>query len=115
MKKKILITAISLILIGAIAFGSVKYIMAHRSKGEAEVYPVNMISTQNWNDQQSTFGNVQTGMIQNIYLDGTTPVTKVYVSEGDPVKVGDPIISYDTTLLELNLERQKHMILKTPA
>ena len=31
-------------------------------------------------------------------------IDQVYVKEGDKVKVGDKLLSYDTTLLELNLE-----------
>ena len=106
-KKRVWITVLSVVLIAALGAGGLSYGLKHRSKGTAEVYPVNMISTQNWNDDRSTYGQVQTGMIQQIYLDGSSVVKEVFVSEGDPVKIGDPIIAYDTTMLELSLERQR--------
>ena len=42
----------------------------------------------------------------------TQKITKYYVHEGDTVKVGDPILSYDTTLTDLQLERARISVQK---
>ena len=80
-KKRVWITVLSVVLIAALGAGGLSYGLKHRSKGTAEVFPVNMISTQNWNDDRSTYGQVQTGMIQQIYLDGSSVVKEVFVSD----------------------------------
>lgn len=68
------------------------------------VVEVSELSTGFFSDSGSSFGTVTTKANQEVYLDSEGLVTKVYVKPGDRVKVGDKILSYDTTLLELELE-----------
>ena len=52
-------------------------------------------------------GMVTAENLQTVFPSGTQTVTQVFVSEGQTVKVGDPLLSYDTTLSDLQLERQR--------
>lgn len=59
-------------------------------------------------------GNVTTSVSQNVSLDKDLIVDQVYVAKGDQVKVGDPLVSFDTTLveMELNIAKLKHQKLE---
>ncbi|MBO6158321.1 MAG: efflux RND transporter periplasmic adaptor subunit, partial [Firmicutes bacterium] len=105
MKKIIWMRALSCLLMLGIVIGAVGCSSA--SSSTAKVLPVSMLATQNWNDQQQTYGQVQTGAEQNIYLDASAVLDQVLVTEGQKVKIGDPVLTYDSTLLELNLSRQQ--------
>ncbi len=49
---------------------------------------------------------VTTDKVQTIYLSETQTVTKIHVQQDQQVKKGDLLISYDTTLSDLALERK---------
>ncbi len=42
-----------------------------------------------------------------MYVTNTQQVTEIYVQEGQNVKTGDPILAFDTTLNDLELERKR--------
>ena len=76
------------------------------SSSKVEVIPVSMLNT-NWFDDEE--GNTIEGMIvsrdtQNVRLNDEYELTDVYVHTGDEVRKGDPLISYDMTMLQLQLE-----------
>ena len=54
-----------------------------------------------------TQGMVTTDKIQSVYTTATQRITKIHVKEGDKISIGDPILSFDTTLTDLELERQR--------
>lgn len=75
--------------------------------GEVNVYPADrFITSADWAANAQTDGIVSTDRIQSIYLSSTQVVTDVYVTEGQTVRAGDPILAFDTTLSEVNLYRQ---------
>lgn len=105
-KKPIWITLISLVLVAAIGAG-----IFFGTRGKAEpvgVYPFNQVGmTEYWGDSQESYGPVTTDKIQNIFLSDTQTVTEILVSEGDQVKKGDLLMTFDTTLSDLALERKR--------
>ena len=82
---------------------------ATRSGGEpVNVYPFQYIGmTEFWGDNQESYGPVKTDKIQTEFLSDTQTVTEVAVKEGDTVKKGDVLFSFDTTLDALSLERKR--------
>ncbi len=80
-----------------------------RGRGEpVGVYPFTMVGmTEFWGDNQESYGPVTTDRIQTVFLSDTQTVTEVLVKEGDTVKKGDVLMTYDTTLSELELERKR--------
>ena len=72
------------------------------------VYPfMNIGMTEFWGDNQESYGPVTTDKIQTIFLSDTQTVTEVAVKDGDEVKKGDLLFSFDTTLDSLSLERKR--------
>lgn len=51
-------------------------------------------------------GMVTTDKVQPVYLSGTQSVTEILVSEGQQVKKGDVLFTYDTTLSDIALQRK---------
>ena len=80
--------------------------------------PVNVYSVQSfsmtdyWGDATETYGTVRTENMQNVYVSKTQTITQIYVSEGQSVKKGDKLLSFDTTLSDLELQKQDIEILR---
>ena len=51
-------------------------------------------------------GMVTTDRIQTVYLSGTQTITEILVSEGQEVKKGDVLFTYDTTLSDIELQKK---------
>lgn len=107
MKKKTIaaITAGAVVLTVGGGFGIYKIIKSNASP--VEVTPVSSLNTGWWGDTSSTSGIITANATQEVYLDGNELLDKVHVKEGDEVKIGDKLLSYDTTLLELDVESEE--------
>ncbi len=104
--KKIILVTVSLVLVAAIGAGI--FFMGSGSKETVGVYPFNMVGMDGyWGDSQESYGPVTTDKIQTVYLSDTQTVTEVMVAQGDEVKKGDVIMSFDTSLSDLQLERKR--------
>ena len=94
--------------IGVGAFGVSKIIQGGGST--AIVYNVSSLKMDDWYWEymgMSADGMITANANQDIYLNSEELVAEVYVEEGDRVKIGDKLLSYDGTLLELDLETLK--------
>lgn len=105
MKKRLLaVTAVVLVL----ALGAGIWFGTQGKSEPVNVYCFNYIGmTEFWGDSQESYGPVSTDKIQTVVLSDTQTVTEVLVSEGDQVKQGDVLMTYDTTLTDLALERKR--------
>ena len=97
-------------LIGGGVYGIL--LLVRGSGGKVKVYPIMEFCTNYADDQAETQGLVKPDKMQSIYVSETQKITKYFVREGDTVKVGDPILSYDTTLTDLQLERARISVQK---
>ena len=105
-KKKWLLSGTAAVLVLAIGVG-IWFGVGGKSE-PVNVYCFNYIGmTEFWGDNQESYGPVTTDKIQTVVLSDTQTVTKVLVSEGDQVKEGDVLMTYDTTLSDLALERKR--------
>ena len=105
-KKKWLLSGTAAILVLTIGVG-IWFGVGGKSE-PVNVYCFNYIGmTEFWGDNQESYGPVTTDKIQTVVLSDTQTVTKVLVSEGDQVKEGDVLMTYDTTLSDLALERKR--------
>ena len=106
-KKKILISVISIVLVLSLGLG-IWYAVVQNSAEPVGVYPFQYLGmTEYWGDNQESYGPVTTDKIQTVYLSETQTVTEILVSEGDEVKKGDLLMTFDTTLSDLALERKR--------
>lgn len=87
--------------------GGTVYAVKTSSQSTVKVVSVSdMSGGGGWSDN-SLSGNITSDVSQNIYLADSQKVKKIYVKEGDTVKVGDDLLTYDMTLENLDLEMKK--------
>ncbi len=83
-------------------------IARNAQRGDVNVYAVNDFAmTDYWGDSSNTSGMVTTDKLQKIFISQSQTVTKVWVKEGDEVRKGEPLVSYDSTLTEATVEKAK--------
>ena len=83
-------------------------LLRNGSRSAVKVYPVTGISmTDYWGDTTETGGTVTMDKLQKVFLSQTQTSAQVYVTEGQTVKKGDRLLSYDSTLTELDVERAR--------
>ena len=104
--KKWLIAIVSILLVGALIAALLIFLPG---SGEAvNVYPFeNLGITEYWGDSRESSGTVRTDKVQTVYMSNTQTVTEILVQPGDTVKKGDILLSFDTTLSDLSLERKR--------
>ena len=104
-KRTIAIATVAVLLCGGIA-AAVK--MGGIQKEPVNVYPFQYIGmTEYWGDSQESYGPVTADRMQSIFLSDTQTVTAVKVAEGDTVKKGDLLMTYDTTLSDISVEKKR--------
>lgn len=72
-----------------------------------EVVPLSNHVMGYFDDSVQYDGMVTADNLQSVYPSNTQSVTEVLVTEGQTVRVGDALLRYDTTLTDLQLERQR--------
>ena len=71
------------------------------------VYAVNMVGyTDYYTGTSESYGMVTTDRVQTAFVSDTQTITEILVYEGQQVKKGDVLYTYDTTLSDLALERK---------
>ena len=104
-RKKGILSVTAVILVLAICIG---ICLSSRSSEPVNVYSFQYIGmTEFWGDFQESYGPVTTDKIQTEFLSDTQTVTEINIKDGDTVKKGDVLFSFDTTLDALSLERKR--------
>lgn len=103
--KAAIIAVVCVVLAVAILIGVLWYI-------GRDTTPVNVISVtdvgmsgDNFGGMNYYYGPVRSDNIQSVFVSDSQIVTEVLVKEGQAVKKGDPLLRYDTTLSDIQLER----------
>ena len=91
----------------------VNYIRKNNSK-TVEVLPVSALNAgdMSMSPDDATSGTVVSNVSQSVRIPDGKVIDQVYVKEGDKVKIGDKLLSYDTTLLELDQELQEITVME---
>ena len=106
-KKVIKIIAVS-VLIAAVAGGGIAGgIYYKNSKNVVEVYSVANLNPGDMGDSMTSSGVVCDDASQSVYLTDGQKVTDVYVEQGQQVKEGDKLMTYDVTSLSLSIEMKQ--------
>ena len=102
-----IITVIALITVG----GGAVFLRSRGGGEPVNVYPFQYLGmTEYWGDAQESYGPVTGDNIQTVFLSDTQTVTSIKVSEGDTVKKGDLLMTYDTTLSDIAVERKRLVV-----
>lgn len=103
--KTVLISVVSVVLVVAIVIGILWYL--GRNTDPVKVVPVSMHSSSYMGNETESGGYVTAEKLQKIFASSTQTITKIFVEQGQEVKKGDPLLSYDTTLTDIQLERKE--------
>lgn len=104
--KRILAAGVAVAVAGGCGFGGWKVYEKYHS-GVIPVYDLEYLSTTYWGDESETEGQVTTDQLQTVYLSETQTVQEIKVEEGQEVKQGDELFTYDSTLTDLDLQRKE--------
>lgn len=103
--KKTFITAGCVIVGIALVFG-ILFLIKGLNRKPVNVYDIaNVSMTDYWGDQSETSGSVSMDNMQKVFPSDSQTVTEVFVKEGQKVKKGDRLMSYDTTLTQLEVSK----------
>ena len=94
LKKTLLIAGITVAVCAAVWGGLT--LARNAQRGDVNVYQVSDFAmTDYWGDTANTSGTVNTDKLQKIYISETQEVSVIYVKEGQNVKKGDKLLSFD--------------------
>lgn len=108
MLKKIIVGILITALICGGAYGAMIYYRGS-NKIPVNVYSVSEIADNTWFyfDDEQAYGEVVADRIQSVFLSDTQKVSEVKVTQGQQVKKGDVLFTYDSTLKEIDLEKKQ--------
>lgn len=105
-KRVILGITIPAAIAGAVVGGLLIY--RNVSAKPVPVYPLEQLAMTDYgNDMAATSGTVSSEGLQKVFISATQTVSSVDVQEGQEVKKGDVLLSYDTTLTDIEVERAR--------
>ena len=52
-------------------------------------------------------GNITSDVSQNVYVSSSQTVEEIFVQEGDMIHVGDPLVTFDMTMANMELEMKR--------
>ena len=107
LRKRLIILAVTLVILAGAGVGAGLYIRYRNDQKTVNVLPMSNVSTTYWGDQTSCSGNIVSDYVQELYPDSSKTISEVFVQEGQEVKVGDPLLQYDRTTLELDVEAKE--------
>lgn len=108
MKKKLIAIAIGVVVTLGVIGGAIwGYKVYQANNREVYVQPVAYINWGFWGDTETSYGMVTNDDSQEIYLSDAKTIKEIFVQQGDQVKVGDPLLAYDTAEVNRTIERKK--------
>ena len=108
MKKKILVFLLTAAILGGGGAGGYAGYKNYRDKHtEAEVWSVASLDWEYWGSDMECSGVVTNDVAQQIYLNSEQQVEEVYVEEGQTVSVGDPLLKYDETSIQYEIQMKE--------
>ena len=105
-KKRLILISAAIVVAVGLAMGIWFFIQYRIDHKTVEVLAVSdpSVTTSYWGDTTYSSGTVKSDSQQELYPSDSQTVTDIFVEEGQQVSVGDPLVQYDKTKLELELE-----------
>ena len=106
-RNKKIIIAVICAGVAALAGTGIWYGVKKMDQTKVDVYPVADLKQQIWGMSTSIDGTISSSVTQEVHLMDKQIVDQVYVQEGQEVVEGTPLLSYDMTLVNIDLEMEK--------
>lgn len=107
-KKRIIVILVTILILAAAIAGGISFFFWYQKNNlKAEVYSVDSLSWGYWGDEMSSSGMLTNDFNQDVYLLDNQTIEEIFVEEGQEVRVGDQLMSYDMTLTNLQVEMQE--------
>lgn len=110
--RRIVAVSLAIVLVTVLAVGLWMYSQYKEDQKTVEVLPVSQVSDSYWGDQAMSSGLISSDYIQELYASTDRAISEVFVTEGQEVHIGDPLIQYDKTQYELDVESKQIEVLK---
>ena len=110
-RKNLIIASVTAVLVVGFALGLWFFVQYQSDQKTVEVQPVSYLSTSYWGDTTYSSGTAASDSTQEIYPSTEQTISDIYVTEGQQVSVGDPLLQYDKTKLELDVEAKDIAVL----
>ena len=104
--KKVVIPLAAVLAVVGIGVG-IGFAVRNANQEEVGVIAVSSVAGGYYGNNMSITGNISSDVSQDVHLLSGQLVDQVFVKEGDTVSVGTPLLSYDMTLVNLDLEIEK--------
>lgn len=106
-KKRILVAIVVILAVAAVVAGGIfAYLWHQKNSLTAKVQNVSDLSWYYDGEEMTSYGMVTNDFYQDVFFIENQSISEVHVEEGQEVKAGDPLLTYDTTLTSLQLEMQ---------
>lgn len=106
LKKKIIVGVLTAVIIFALIIGIV-YVAVYSNMGKVKVIPVSDVIYEDYNmDDYGISGTISTGITQDVTTE-QGKVSEILVKQGDYVTKGTPVVRFDSTSAQLELEQSK--------
>lgn len=102
-KAKKIIAVVLAVTVAAGGGAGALYYMKKANQKEVMVVNVDSIKSDFFMPSTSLEGHITTNVTQNITVGKDMIIEQAYVQQGDSVSVGDPLITFDMTLVEMEL------------
>lgn len=107
-KKAVIISLISVCAVSGAIYGGIKLYQDYQFNSlTAEVQSVSNLNMYYGGSEMSSSGMLTNDYSQEVYPLEDKNILEVFVEEGQTVEAGDPLISYDMTLANLELEMKE--------
>ncbi len=106
-RNKLIIISVSIFAAAVAAVGIWLAVQYQNDRKTTEVVPVNQIFTTYWGDQSNSSGMVASDYVQELYPSNDKIISEIFVQEGSTVAIGDKLLQYDKTKLELDVESKE--------
>lgn len=106
-KKRIKIIIISLLIVAIIGGTTTGIIMFSKNSKTVDVYSVSMMSTGDMGYQMTSEGMVCDDAEQSVYVSEEMKIKDVFVTEGQEVKAGDALMSFDVSSISFSVEMKQ--------
>lgn len=109
-KKPIIIIASAVIIIAAVVILVLSLKNNNKNNKSVSVVPVAQISTPYWGNESQTYGTITNELSQELYPLSTNQSVEIMVSVGQSIKKGDILVKYDSTKLDLEVQRAENKL-----